>query len=76
MNPTGVTPRGTPSTVTEHHPGLAVIESLPFPLCVREAATGSESTEMTGTAFEPVAAGAIDEGRGSATLPAAEALDL
>src|SRR5580693_8309258 len=57
----GVTPRETPSTDTEHEPGLDTMCSRPIPLpgvlagAVR-VATGSESTEMTGTSLDAVGA--------------------
>jgi hypothetical protein len=59
--PRGVTPRATPSIDTEQFPGLATIANRPLPMpCLTGAlrvATGSESTEMTGTSLEFVAAG-------------------
>ena len=53
----GVGPWATPSTVTEHHPELAVTKMRPnFP--DRADATGRESTLMLGGSSEASAAGA------------------
>src|ERR1039458_6789619 len=56
----GVTPRCTPSTDTEHHPGDAMTCSRPLPLAgAPRPATGSESTAMTGTSADSSALGML-----------------
>src|SRR5580700_11042922 len=72
MPVSGVAPRVTPSTETEHDPGLAFTESLLARAdSVLRVATGRESTEMRGTWLgASTSTGACAAALGVTTAPA------